>query len=280
MDAFAEHRNALVTAGQRRGHTLSIGWPYWKDGGMAMPEASIAAMERAVGAHPLGTEAGLAALDAALAVARRDGLSHILVLDGDHERLRRLMGADCNDCCGRGICWRGATNGTCCARRRNGGRRVEAMIAETIAAELKVPRERLAVRETLDRYGLDSVSALQVIDRLEQRLGPLPKNAAVRISLRLEAGDRSARDAWRAVAGPAAEAMPLAAAGRRRPPQLPWSRVSRSGWRQVDGDCGHHRCRGPLPGCLDAGRALGGATRGTRPRHRGAAGSVGHRCDL
>ena len=36
MDAYAEYRNGLVAAGQRRGRTLSINWPLWREGGMAM----------------------------------------------------------------------------------------------------------------------------------------------------------------------------------------------------------------------------------------------------
>src|SRR5439155_17842767 len=34
LDAFAHTRQALVTAGQRQGATLSINWPYWETGGM------------------------------------------------------------------------------------------------------------------------------------------------------------------------------------------------------------------------------------------------------
>ena len=40
MDRYAEYRNALVEAGRRHGHTLSINWPLWEHGGMRVDEAT------------------------------------------------------------------------------------------------------------------------------------------------------------------------------------------------------------------------------------------------
>ncbi|MFD4150515.1 SDR family oxidoreductase [Streptomyces goshikiensis] len=40
LDAFAEERAALHTAGRRPGRTVSIGWPLWANGGMPVHEAS------------------------------------------------------------------------------------------------------------------------------------------------------------------------------------------------------------------------------------------------
>jgi amino acid adenylation domain-containing protein len=52
---------------------------------------------------------------------------------------------------------------------------VTAYLATEIAAVLNVPADKLDVNETFDRYGLDSISALDVIDTLEARLGEIPK---------------------------------------------------------------------------------------------------------
>lgn len=38
MDSYAAYRNALVTAMYRHGHTLSVNWPLWKNGGMQVNE--------------------------------------------------------------------------------------------------------------------------------------------------------------------------------------------------------------------------------------------------
>ncbi|WP_159025856.1 SDR family NAD(P)-dependent oxidoreductase, partial [Aquimarina sp. Aq78] len=38
MDQFAGYRNRLVLDDQRQGHTLSINWPLWQDGGMQIDQ--------------------------------------------------------------------------------------------------------------------------------------------------------------------------------------------------------------------------------------------------
>ena len=164
MDAFAETRNALVARGERRGLTLAVDWPYWRDGGMAMPEAAIDAVERASGARPLATDAGFAALDAAFAAARAQGLSQVLVLDGDHDRLRKALLQETS-----------ATKPPPSAQKPASAEAAQAFLAAGIAAALSVPVDRLDARETFDRYGLNSVSALQIVEDLEAALGPLPR---------------------------------------------------------------------------------------------------------
>ncbi|MCP5007584.1 MAG: SDR family NAD(P)-dependent oxidoreductase, partial [Planctomycetes bacterium] len=40
MDRFASYRNKLVESKERKGHTISINWPLWKEGGMGIDAAS------------------------------------------------------------------------------------------------------------------------------------------------------------------------------------------------------------------------------------------------
>lgn len=167
MDAFAEERNALVAQGRRHGHTLAIDWPFWRDGGMTMPQAAIDAAERASGVRPLATDAAFAALDAALAAARADGLSQILVLDGDRARLRAMLleAPIASEV--------GAVEPLTGEGQEAGA--VRAYLAERIATVLGVAAHRLDVHEGLDRYGLDSISGLKIVEALEASLGALPK---------------------------------------------------------------------------------------------------------
>ena len=60
LDGFAATRNARVAAGQRRGRTLALDWPYWADGGMRLDGAILDAMARDVGVRPLTRAAALA----------------------------------------------------------------------------------------------------------------------------------------------------------------------------------------------------------------------------
>ena len=41
MDQFAAYRNDLAASGQRQGHALSIQWPLWQDGGMAIDPSGL-----------------------------------------------------------------------------------------------------------------------------------------------------------------------------------------------------------------------------------------------
>lgn len=53
MDAYAAYRNSLVAAGQRRGRTLSINWPLWREGGMRVDPGMEKMMEQRTGLVPL-----------------------------------------------------------------------------------------------------------------------------------------------------------------------------------------------------------------------------------
>jgi polyketide synthase PksN len=46
MDSFAAVRNSQVACGERQGHTVSINWPYWQEGGMQLDDASIGLMKQ------------------------------------------------------------------------------------------------------------------------------------------------------------------------------------------------------------------------------------------
>ncbi|MFA6174768.1 MAG: SDR family NAD(P)-dependent oxidoreductase, partial [Kiritimatiellales bacterium] len=87
MDAFAEHRNAHVSDGQRRGHTVSINWPLWADGGMRMEAAAEAMMRQTTGMVPLPADNGIDAFNRIMA----SGVARMMVMQGSPARIRRLL---------------------------------------------------------------------------------------------------------------------------------------------------------------------------------------------
>jgi amino acid adenylation domain-containing protein len=158
LDSFAVHRNRLVAQGARKGRTLAIDWPYWRDGGMQLGAEVIAAMERAVGVRPLDTAPALAALSAALALRDED---QILVLDGDHERLRAAL--------------RPAQAETApAAPTRQAAQPMTALVTACFSDVLKISVARLVPDAPLDRFGIDSILALEIVAALERQMGPLP----------------------------------------------------------------------------------------------------------
>jgi acyl transferase domain-containing protein/pimeloyl-ACP methyl ester carboxylesterase/tryptophanase/NAD(P)-dependent dehydrogenase (short-subunit alcohol dehydrogenase family) len=69
LDAFAADRERLRAAGARRGRTVSIGWPLWDGGGMAVDEATRRLFARRWGMVPLRAETGLRAFRQILALS-------------------------------------------------------------------------------------------------------------------------------------------------------------------------------------------------------------------
>src|SRR5262249_1848025 len=61
MDAHAQYRNAFVNDHRRRGRTLSINWPLWREGGMRVDPSMEQRMQQSTGLVPLATTTGLAA---------------------------------------------------------------------------------------------------------------------------------------------------------------------------------------------------------------------------
>ena len=59
LDAFASRREELRTRGQRSGHTISINWPFWKEGGMQPTEEALRFQATVAALQPLETDEGV-----------------------------------------------------------------------------------------------------------------------------------------------------------------------------------------------------------------------------
>ena len=89
LDRYAAYRNELVRHGERWGRTVSIAWPWWRDGGMHL-DAAGARLHREAGMLQLETASGLQAFYQALSA----GEDEIAVLAGELSLLREhLSGA-------------------------------------------------------------------------------------------------------------------------------------------------------------------------------------------
>ncbi|SEH40710.1 non-ribosomal peptide synthetase [Magnetospirillum fulvum] len=163
LDSFAAHRNLLVAQGERHGRTLSIDWPYWQDGGMRQGAETIAAIERATGIRPLDSAAGLAGFDALLGHAGED---QVLVLEGDPARINAMLDAAPPAAPIRAQAPASPSPSPSPATL--------ALVTACFAEVLRIAPDRLAPDATIDRFGVDSVSALEIVAALERQVGPLP----------------------------------------------------------------------------------------------------------
>ncbi|WP_406012013.1 SDR family NAD(P)-dependent oxidoreductase [Streptomyces sp. NBC_00984] len=161
LDAFAEHRQALVDAGERSGRTVAVSWPLWADGGMTADEVTRGAQRRERGWEPLPTEDGLRAFGRSL---RADAPAHVVVAYGTEASLagpRRPAPA-------RPASSGGAVDG-------NLREQTEELLTGIIAEVLRHAPEDLDTTANLIDYGIDSLGILGVTARLEKLFGPLSK---------------------------------------------------------------------------------------------------------
>ena len=165
LDSFSELRNKWLSTGERHGHTLSINWPFWSDGGMEMPADVLERLKRLLGMTPLDTTSGLATLNQSLAM----NVDRTIVLSGEQDTLRA------------NYITTPKTMQSAAPRRAASGN-AEARLAQTrhVLVELLCDRLKLSASQVegsipFDQYGLDSVSGTELASTLEQHFGTLPK---------------------------------------------------------------------------------------------------------
>lgn len=87
MDSYAAYRNSLIASGQRRGFTLSVSWPLWKDGGMHVDVENEKRMLESTGMIAMQTSAGVQALYNAAA----SGKDRVVVVEGILPKLKQKL---------------------------------------------------------------------------------------------------------------------------------------------------------------------------------------------
>ncbi|WP_274910624.1 SDR family NAD(P)-dependent oxidoreductase [Streptomyces sp. WZ-12] len=166
LDAFAEHRQALVDAGERNGRTVAVSWPLWADGGMTVDELTQETLRRERGWEALPTEDGVRAFGGAL---RTDAPAHLVVAYGAQPSLagsRRPAAA--RPAPPRPVPSGGADEG-------NLQERTEELLTGIVAEVLRHAPEDLDATTNLIEYGIDSLGILGVTARLEKLFGTLSK---------------------------------------------------------------------------------------------------------
>jgi len=129
---------------------VSIGWPYWREGGMSVDARGERALLERMGQRPLEAEAGLAALRAAVGSGER----YVAVVAGDEERIRAFFG-------------------------RSEDSSLEDATVENLRGVFGrltgTPPRQIEADEPLDRYGIDSLLITQLNRELSGVTGDLPK---------------------------------------------------------------------------------------------------------
>ncbi|MBM3653553.1 MAG: SDR family NAD(P)-dependent oxidoreductase, partial [Alphaproteobacteria bacterium] len=157
LDAFADYRTGLAATGARRGLTLAIGWPLWREGGMRVDAATLDAL-RETGLTPLETAAGIAVFNDCLASCR----ARTLVLSGDGGAVARLVARkEAREAISAKTIESAPADPATLLRETTD--RLKTLLAEVTGAA----PQRIQAHARLEDQGLDSIAVTQ----LNQRLG-------------------------------------------------------------------------------------------------------------
>ncbi|WP_342422455.1 SDR family NAD(P)-dependent oxidoreductase [Paenibacillus sp. FSL E2-0178] len=83
MDRYAQLRNESVSQGKRKGRTISVNWPLWKDGGFEIPESESAFYSSYLGMSMMDEDTGIRAFEAIC----QAGSGNIIVAAGNKPKI-------------------------------------------------------------------------------------------------------------------------------------------------------------------------------------------------
>jgi len=145
MDGYASYRNVLVNRGKRSGHTLSINWPLWEEGGMQIDTDSEEYLAQKLRIFPLPIVAGLTAFEKLLGV----GLSQGIVVFGQSSSLIKAAS--------QSNIFSSDAEGQTTMVSPTLEREVSNTVLRLISEILKLDIEEIVLDEDLGDYGFDSI---------------------------------------------------------------------------------------------------------------------------
>ncbi|MEQ7681104.1 non-ribosomal peptide synthetase [Bacillus ayatagriensis] len=157
MDSYAAYRNALVTAMYRHGHTLSINWPLWKDGGMQVNEEMAKLTEKRTGVTPMRTETGIEALYKAWST----GKTSVLVMEGNRAVMREKLLQKTPAAAFAPV---KKTEETPAPKDLTA--KLQELLAKEVSGLLKINIEEIDIELEFNQYGFDSITLTEFANKL------------------------------------------------------------------------------------------------------------------
>jgi acyl transferase domain-containing protein/acyl carrier protein len=167
MDAFAEHRERGRARHERFGRTLSIGWPYWQEGGMQLSAGDLQRTADRTGLCALPTDIGIDYWEKLV----RSDLTRALALYGHPTKIA----AHCSPSIEPPPSAISTPEQGALVDRDTLLALTERYLCELVHAETKIPVERIDIEERFEAFGFDSIMIGRFNAALERDLGELPK---------------------------------------------------------------------------------------------------------
>ncbi|NVO12146.1 MAG: SDR family NAD(P)-dependent oxidoreductase [Bacteroidales bacterium] len=175
MDQFAVYRNQLVKTNQRRGKTISINWPLWQDGGMNFDQAIKEQMQQATGISPMQTATGMNAFYRSLELQQ----NQTLVMEGDLAKMRQTLLAEQTvqpevpivPSKPLPVQQSPATE----IDSKSLVEKTQEYLRKQFSAVLRLPSHKIEIQAPLEKYGINSILAMNLTSQLEKTFGSLSK---------------------------------------------------------------------------------------------------------
>ncbi len=175
LDQFARYKNRLGENRKTKKKLYAINWPLWETGGMALDQTMVDTMKRETGIHPIKTATGLAAFYKCLEL----DLSQILVLEGDLQKVRqRLFEEETMEETAREVATSPPITSAPIANTlipNNLLEKTREYLRKQFSTVLKISINKIDTAAALEKYGIDSVVAMNLTGQLEKTFGKLSK---------------------------------------------------------------------------------------------------------
>ncbi|KFF06341.1 SDR family NAD(P)-dependent oxidoreductase [Flavobacterium reichenbachii] len=165
LNNYAEFRNNQRDNGLRKGKTLSINWPLWKDGGMQITNEVLVHLEKKWGLIPLPQSEGLESFHKLL----NSKLNHGIVIYGKKKGISEKFIGSLN-----GMTVSGKSVHVAQVSNKESRENVTRFLKKHLAKELKIDQEKLELDVALDEYGIDSIAISNINNNLGEIFGEIP----------------------------------------------------------------------------------------------------------
>jgi 3-oxoacyl-(acyl-carrier-protein) synthase/acyl carrier protein len=166
LDAFAHRREELRRAGRRSGRTLSLNWPLWSEGGLQGTTRS--ERTEALGLVPLDRHTGLQIFETVLA----SGEVQVWGGLGSREKIQALLLERSPQATGKQ-----SVLSLTSPKSEPPDKELDLTnyLIEQFAILTKLEARQIRPAESLEKYGLDSIMAVEFSQQLESDFGELSK---------------------------------------------------------------------------------------------------------
>jgi acyl transferase domain-containing protein/acyl carrier protein len=175
LDQFAIYINGEKDEKNNNGKLYSINWPLWQNGGMVLDEGIMDKMKQETGIYPLQASKGIQAFYQSLLLNK----PQTLVIEGDLKKVRQLLftprKAEVEINKSEPVKTIETVSLKSEAAPNNLLEKTRAYLRKQFSGVLKIPVHKIETSAALEKYGIDSVVAMNLTGQLEKTFGTLSK---------------------------------------------------------------------------------------------------------